>query len=237
MTESNMPAALIIPALNEEAVIGQMLDAIPAGLYRLIIVAVNGSTDRTTQVAHAHGATVVTRQARGYGGACLAAIRALPPEIKVVVFMQADHSELASEATLLIDPIRRGEADMVIGSRLLGQAESGALLPHQKFGNELATTLIRLFWSHAYTDLGPYRAIATSKLQLLGMRDKNYGWTVEMQVRAVQQGLRILEVPVTSRLRQAGENKVSGNARASILAGAKILWVILKLLVSGRSSS
>ena len=237
MTETKLAAALIIPAYNEEAVIGQMLDGIPPGVYALIVVAVNGSTDRTAEVARAHGAAVVSQAARGYGGACLQAIGSLPPEIEVVVFMQADNSELASEAHGLLAPITSGQADLVIGSRTLGAAAPGALMAHQKFGNALATMLIRWFWGHRYSDLGPYRAISVKKLKQLGMSDRNYGWTVEMQVRAIQRGLRIVEVPVTSGLRQAGENKVSGNWRASIMAGIKILWVISRLLVSGRSSN
>ncbi len=222
-------AALIIPALNEEAVICQTLDAIPSGLYRLIIVADNGSSDRTAELATARGATVVSEPERGYGAACLKAIAFLPPGIEAVVFMQADSSELAEEARLLLGPIARGEADLVVGSRVLGKAEAGALLAHQMFGNQLATTLIRLFWGHRYTDLGPFRAISCSKLKLLKMQDRNYGWTVEMQIRAIQHNLRILEVPVSYRLRAAGENKVSGNFRASIMAGLKIIWVILRL--------
>ena len=222
-------AALIIPALNEEAVICQTLEAIPPGLYRLIIVADNGSSDRTAELAAARGATVVSQPERGYGAACLKAITCLPSSIDAVVFMQADSSELAEEARLLLEPIARGEADLVIGSRVLGKSEKGALLTHQIFGNQVATTLVRWFWGHRYTDLGPFRAISTSKLKLLNMRDRNYGWTVEMQIRAIQHNLRVLEVPVSYRLRAAGENKVSGNFRASIMAGVKIIWVILRL--------
>lgn len=221
--------ALIIPALNEEAVICQTLDAIPQGLYRLIIVADNGSSDRTAELAAAHGATVVSEPERGYGAACLKAIASLPASIDAVVFMQADSSELAEEARSLLDPIARGEADLVVGSRVLGKAEAGALLAHQMFGNQVATTLIRWIWGHPYTDLGPFRAISTTKLKLLNMRDRNFGWTVEMQIRAIQHNLRILEVPVSYRLRAAGENKVSGNFQASIMAGVKIIWVILRL--------
>ena len=222
-------AALIIPALNEEAVICQTLDAIPSGLYRLIIVADNGSSDRTAELAAARGATVVSEPRRGYGGACLTAIAALPAGIDAVVFMQADNSEVASEAHLLLAPIARGEADLVLGSRVLGKSEPGALLVHQKFGNQIATTLIRWIWGRSYTDLGPFRAISTSKLKLLDMRDRNYGWTVEMQVQAIRQNLRVLEVPVSYRLRAAGENKVSGNIGASAMAGLKIIWVIFRL--------
>ena len=235
MTESGsiaIRAALIIPALNEEAVIEQTLDAIPPDLYSLIIVADNGSTDRTVALAAGRGAMVVSRPEKGYGAACLQAIAALPASIEAVVFMQADNSEVASEARLLLAPIARGEADLVIGSRVLGNAEPGSLLPHQRFGNDVAITLIHSFWGHRYTDLGPYRAISVARLNALGMTDRNYGWTVEMQVRALQHGLRVLEIPVTYRVRAAGENKVSGNLMTSIKAGAKIIWTIVRLLVS-----
>jgi hypothetical protein len=149
--------------------------------------------------------------------------------VDVVVFMQADLSEDAREAVELIAPIRRGEADLVIGSRTLGRAEAGSLLPHQRFGNLGATAMIRLFYGHRYSDLGPFRAIRREALDRLGMREPAYGWTVEMQVRALEQGLRVLEVPVSYRMRAAGENKVSGNWKASVLAGTRILTTILRL--------
>lgn len=216
--------ALIIPALNEEECLPQLLDAIPRDTFRWIIVADNGSSDGTAQVACEHGAMVVSEPERGYGAASLAAIAALPPEAAIVVWMQADLSEDPAQATRLIAPIVEGRADLVIGSRTLGRASAGALLPHQQFGNHLACFLIRLFWRHRYTDLGPYRAIRRESLDRLQMRDRNYGWTVEMQIKALQQGLRVLELPVDYSIRIAGENKVSGNWRASLRAG----WVILR---------
>lgn len=222
--------ALIIPALNEAPVIGQTLDALPHGVFGLVIVADNGSTDETGEVARAHGATVVRTEERGYGVACLAAIASLPPEVDIVVFLQADLSEDAAEAVALIEPIRRGEFDLVLGSRVLGQAEAGSLLPHQQFGNSVATTLIRTLYGFSYTDLGPFRAVRRSALDGLGMREPAYGWTVEMQVRALQRGLRVKEVPVSYRVRAAGENKVSGNLRASVLAGYRIIATIFRLL-------
>src|SRR5437867_22623 len=151
-------AALIIPALNEEPAIGQTLDRVPRDLYREIIVADNGSTDRTAEIARMHGATVVGQPERGYGAACLRAIEALPEAIDAVVFMDADASDEPAEAALLLEPIYRGRADLVIGSRTLGKAERGALAPHQILGNRLATWLIRVFYGHRYTDLGPFRA-------------------------------------------------------------------------------
>lgn len=221
-------AALIIPALNEAPVIGQTLARVPPGLFATIIVADNGSTDRTAEEARRTGATVVNEPERGYGAACLKAIAALPPGIEAVVFMQADSSEDPAEAEKLLSPIYDGRADLVLGSRVLGGADRGALLPHQRFGNWLATTLIRLIYRHNYTDLGPFRAIRTSALAKLGMRDRNYGWTVEMQIKAVRRGLRIEEIPIRYGLRVAGVNKVSGNLGASIRAGIKILWVVMR---------
>jgi len=222
-------AALIIPALDEESAIGATLAAVPAGLFRLVIVADNGSRDRTAQIAARHGALVVSEPERGYGAACLRAIAALPADIDVIVFMQADGSEDPGEAPQLIAPILEGRADLVIGSRVLGPAAPGSLLARQRFGNWLATSLIRWLHGFRYTDLGPFRAISASALRRLGMRDRNYGWTVEMQVRALTAGLRVLETPVSYRLRRGGENKVSGSLKASLAAGAKILWTVARL--------
>ena len=222
-----MQIALIVPALNEEPVIGRMLDAVPKFLYSAILVADNGSTDRTADVAARHGAIVVREPERGYGAACLRAIAALPPDIEAVVFMQADLSEDPSEAHLLLHPIASGRADMVIGTRTQGTAEPGALLPHQQFGNWLATSLIRLFYGYRYSDLGPFRAIRRDALERLQMRERNYGWTIEMQVRAIEEGLRVIEVPVRYRVRVAGVNKVSGNWKASLIAGYRIIATVL----------
>jgi glycosyltransferase involved in cell wall biosynthesis len=221
--------ALIIPALNEEQVIAAALGAIPRGVFRLVIVADNGSTDRTAEIARACGATVVFEPERGYGAACLRALAALPPDIEAVVFLQADLSEDPSEAPALLGPIQRGEADLVLGTRVGRRTEEGALLLHQAFGNWLATMLIRLLYGHRYTDLCAFRAIRRDALERLNMRDRNYGWTVEMQVLALEHGLRIVEVPVSYRKRRAGVNKVSGNLRASLRAGWFILSTVFRL--------
>ncbi len=196
----------------------------PPDLFRWIIVADNGSTDDTAAVARARGAIVVAEPERGYGAASLAALAALPAEAEIVVWMQADLSEDPSQAAALMAPIRAGEADLVIGSRTLGTAAKGALLPHQQFGNRLACFLIRMFWGHRYTDLGPFRAIRRDALDRMRMADRNYGWTIEMQIKAVRMGLRVVEIPVRYGVRVAGENKVSGNWRASARAG----WIILR---------
>jgi len=224
-------AALIIPALDEEPAIGQTLGRVPRDLYREIIVADNGSRDRTAEIARSHGATVVWEPERGYGAACLRAIAALPDNIEAVVFMDADASDDPAEALLLLEPIYEGRADLVIGSRTLGHAEKGALEPHQVLGNRLATGIIRAFYGHRYTDLGPFRAIRAEALQRLAMRDRNYGWTIEMQIKALRHRLRVMEVPVSYR-RRVGISKISGNWRASIAAGAKIMWTAFRLIAT-----
>ena len=221
-------AALIIPALNEESSIGRVLAEIPAGLYSQILVVDNGSTDATAAVARARGATVISELRRGYGSACLRGIENLDPSTDVVVFMDADSSDVPAEAASLIEPILDNRADLVIGSRTLGQSEPGSLAPHQRFGNRLATFLIRAFYGHAYTDLGPFRAIRAVSLRDLGMRDRGYGWTIEMQIKALKAGLRVMEAPVSYR-RRIGESKISGNLGASLTAGAKILWTVFRL--------
>jgi glycosyltransferase involved in cell wall biosynthesis len=223
------PRIAIIPAYNEEPVIGRMLDSIPPGLFDEVIVAVNGATDGTAQAARRHGATVVEIPERGYGAACLAALSFLAGRDGTVMFLQADASEPLDEADGLLRIVETGQADLALGSRALGRAAEGALLPHQRFGNWLAVTLIRWRYGHRYTDLGPMRALSLATWRKLGMRERTYGWTVEMQVRALQCGLRVVELPVRSGLRLAGENKVSGNLRASVLAGWRILATIARL--------
>jgi glycosyltransferase involved in cell wall biosynthesis len=229
-TQASPPStALIIPALNEAPVIGRTLAAIPPGRFDLIIVADNGSSDGTPDLARQAGAHITVQPERGYGATCLKALAALPESIEIVVFMQADLSEDPAQAAELVRPLQEGRADLIIGSRVLGRCEAGALLPHQRFGNWLATTLMRILYGHSYTDLGPFRAITRNALERIGMQDRNYGWTIEMQVRALEEGLRVLEVPVSYKVRAAGQNKVSGNLKASIKAGIIILSTIVKL--------
>jgi glycosyltransferase involved in cell wall biosynthesis len=220
--------AVILPARNEEETLGATL-AEAAGLASAqVIVVDNGSRDRTAEVARAHGAQVIMEPEGGYGQACLAGMAALGPAIEIVAFMDADGSDDPSELPKLIAPIARGEADLVIGSRELGAREPGSLAPAQRWGNRLATTLMRLLFGARYTDLGPFRAIRRDALERLGMRDRNYGWTIEMQIRAHRRGLRVLELPARQRRRRAGRSKVSGSVRGSVAAGSKILWTILR---------
>lgn len=224
-----MFTVLIIPALNEEQSIGRVLDEVPPGLCSVILVVDNGSSDRTAEIAALHGASVLTELRRGYGNACLRAMKELPAGTEIVLFMDGDGGDLPGEARRLIEPIERGEADFVVGSRELGRHESGSLSPHQRFGNWLATTLIRLLFGFRYTDLGPFRAIRAESLTVLEMRDPTYGWTVEMQIKALRHGLRVVETPVSYRRRRDGSSKVSGSISGSLKAGCKILWTIGRL--------
>ena len=226
--QSGPAAVLVIPALDEASAIGSTLDRIPPGLYREIIVADNGSRDRTADVARNRGAKVVFEPERGYGAACLRAIAELPRDTRAVVFMDADASDDPAEAASLLEPIYTGRADLVVGSRTLGNAEPGSLRFHQIWGNRLTLLLVRLLYGYHYTDLGPFRAIRTEALRELGMKERNYGWTIEMQIRARQRNLRVLEVPVSYR-RRIGVSKVSGNLQASLEAGARIIWTALRL--------
>ncbi len=214
---------VVIPALNEERAIGKVVAAIPDWVD-LIVVADNGSNDRTMAVAKAAGARVVQEPERGYGAACLRALAELH-DFDVIVFVDGDFADDPSEMPLLVDPILAGEADLVIGSRRLGEAERGALTPQQMFGNWLACHLIALIWGVRFTDLGPFRAISGPTLRALEMRDRNYGWTVEMQIKAARDKLKVREVPVSYR-RRIGTSKVSGTLKGTVLAGVKILGLI-----------
>jgi glycosyltransferase involved in cell wall biosynthesis len=220
--------AVVIPALDEEQAIGGVLDALDRGLVRQVVVADNGSRDRTAEVARAHGAEVVGVPERGYGAACLGALARVAADIDVVAFMDADGADDPAELAALVAPIARGDAVLVIGSRTLGRSERGALTPPQRFGNWLATGLIRLLHGQRYTDLGPFRAVRRSTLEQIAMRDRRFGWTVEMQVRALQVGARVCERPVSYR-RRVGRSKISGTLSGVVGAGVGILSTILKL--------
>ena len=227
-----MKVDVIIPAYNEEASIGSVIRDIPSGLVREVIVCNNASTDNTAEVAKAHAATVVMAPKRGYGSACLAGMAHIasktdPPD--VVVFLDGDYSDHPEEITLLLDPIRNEGQELVIGSRALGDLQKGSMQPQQIFGNWLATTLIRLLYNYKFTDLGPFRSVTYDALKKIDMQDQDFGWTVEMQVKAAKMGLLCKEVPVSYRKR-IGVSKVSGTIKGTILAGHKILWTIFRLL-------
>mgnify|MGYP001411734340 FL=1 len=223
---------VIIPALNEQNAIGHVIEEIPKDWITEIIVVDNGSTDQTFTTAQELGVIVLKEPKRGYGWACLKAIDHLSnSNLKpyVIVFIDADYSDYPAELVKLVDPIINGTADMVIGSRNLGIKEPGSMMPQQIFGNWLATTLISYLYGTDYTDLGPFRAIKYDALMQLKMNDKTYGWTVEMQIKAIKNKLNIQEVAVNYRKR-IGISKVSGTFKGTILAGYKIISTIIKYL-------
>lgn len=220
---------VIIPAFNEEKSIAKVIGDIPA-LVRNVVVANNNSTDRTAEVAIAAGAQVVFEPQKGYGKACLTAmgwIKQQEVQPDILVFLDGDYSDFPQELELLIEPILRGKAELVIGSRSLGEREAGSMTFPQVFGNALATTLMRWMYGAKFSDLGPFRAIHWEKLLALGMVDQNFGWTIEMQIKAHQKGLRYQEVPVRYRKR-IGISKVSGTVKGVIGAGYKIIFTIFK---------
>lgn len=223
---------VIIPAHNEEASLPLVLGDL-SHVGRVIVVD-NGSADRTAHVASEAGASVVFEPRRGYGSACLAGLTNLQLMVaagevdpEVVVFLDGDYSDHPELLPQLVWPILRREADFVLGSRLLGAREPGAMPPQSLFGNRLACALMRLFWGARFTDLGPFRAISYSALQRLQMQDRNFGWTIEMQIKATIAGLRTLEIPVPYR-RRIGKSKISGTVIGTIKAGGKILYTIAR---------
>lgn len=222
---------VIIPAFNEESSIGNVVQDIPKDLIKEIIVVNNASTDNTVSVAREAGATVLTEMDKGYGAACLKGISyvADKADADIVVFLDGDYSDYPEQMREIIKPIVEEDYDMVIGSRALGQRDNGSMMPQQVFGNWLATTLIRLLYRYEFSDLGPFRAIKWNKLMEIDMKDRNYGWTVEMQVKAAKQKLKCTEVPVDYRKR-IGVSKVTGTIKGTFMAGYKILWTIFKLL-------
>jgi glycosyltransferase involved in cell wall biosynthesis len=221
---------VVIPARDEIRSLPLVLADLPRALVRDVIVVDNGSKDGTGEAAGALGCVVIREPRRGYGSACLAGLghlgsRVDPPDL--VAFLDADHSDHADELPRLIQPIAEGRADLVIGSRALGTRERGALLPQQRFGNALAAFLIRRLYGVRVTDLGPFRVIRWDALLKLDMNDRDYGWTAEMQVKALKAGLRYVEVPVSYR-RRAGKSKIAGTFRGTVGAGLKILYTVIR---------
>ncbi len=239
MSDRGLPVrptlAVVIPALDEEAAIGGLVDEVlaagrlpglPVDLVAVLVVD-NGSTDRTPERATAAGARVVAEPRRGYGRACLSGVLAAG-EVDLVALMDGDRSDVPAELPALLAPLLAGEADLVVGSRTLGSHEPGSLLPQQLVGNWVAARLLRLLYGVRVTDIGPFRVIRRADLLGLGMAEMTYGWSVEMIARAARAGLRVREVPVTYRKRAGGESKVSGNLRASTRAGYRIIGAILR---------
>jgi glycosyltransferase involved in cell wall biosynthesis len=221
---------VLLPARDEERALPLVLAELPRALVRHVVVVDNGSSDRTAAVAERAGAVVVREPRPGYGSACLAglawiAARPVPPE--VVVFLDADHSDHPDELPALLRPIEEDRAALVVGSRVLGRRERFALLPQARFGNWLASRLIRLRYGVRVTDLGPFRAIRWDALVSLRMADRDFGWTAEMQVKAARAGLPMVEVPVSYR-RRIGASKITGTLSGSVRAGLKILATIAR---------
>ena len=226
-----MSVAIVMPARNEEEALPRVLAEIPVGAVDRIVVVDNGSEDGTARVAQEGGAEVVAEQRPGYGRACQAGLAHLledPPSI--VVFLDADHSDYPEDLTVLLSPLLDDEADFVCGSRV-ELAGSGVLPSQVRWGNGLATWMIALLFGHSYSDMGPFRAIRWESLQGLQMQDPAYGWNAEMQVKALQRGLRVLEVPVRYRQR-IGQSKISGTLKGTLLAGHGIITTILALRFS-----
>lgn len=216
---------VIIPAFNEEESLPLVIKDIPYFVDE-IIVTDNNSTDNTSEVAEENGATVLSEKEKGYGAACLKAIDYIRDKnYNIVVFLDGDYSDHPEEMEIIVEPIIRNDYDMVIGSRMIGKREKGAMLPQALFGNWLATFLIKIFWRYNFTDLGPFRAIKYESLKKLNMVDRNFGWTVEMQIKAAKQKLKCTEVPVSYRKR-IGISKVTGTLSGTVKASYKILYLI-----------
>ena len=225
----NVTIDVLIPAFNEEESIGKVIRDIPK-FIRNIVVVNNNSTDNTPLVAAEAGAMVLEERQMGYGKACmtgmsyLASLESLPD---ILVFLDGDYSDYPEQMREVIKPILEDDFDMVIGSRAKGNRQSGSMTIPQVFGNWLSTSLMKWIYKVEYSDLGPFRAIKWEKLMALGMVDQNYGWTIEMQIKAAKQGLKTTEVPVDYRKR-IGVSKVSGTVKGVFGAGYKILWTIWK---------
>jgi glycosyltransferase involved in cell wall biosynthesis len=224
-----MQVSAIIPALNEQETIGDVVRAVPRTIAQEIIVVDNGSTDATAERAAAAGALVIKEPVRGYGRACAAGVRALTSGCEVVVFLDGDGSDCPELMDLLVKPIAEGKYDFVIGSRTRGKREAGSLNLQQIIAGRGAGFLVHKLYGVRYTDMCPFRAIRREALDNLGMREMTYGWNLEMQMRAARKQLRILEVPVDHRRRAGGTSKVSGNVRGTLLAATRITLTLARV--------
>lgn len=221
-----MPVTVVLPALNEEASIGQVLAEIPASAVDEVVVVDGGSTDNTVAIAKAAGATVIHEPRRGYGRACATGVHAAQGD--VVVFVDADGADDPAQIPELVAPLLQGLADMALGSRLAGQVEAGAMPWHQWFGNWLSARLIHFLYGLPLTDLSPFRAVVRQRLLDLNMREMTYGWPTEMIVKAARRGWRVVEMPARYRPRLGGRSKISGTVKGTVLATYSILWTLLR---------
>jgi glycosyltransferase involved in cell wall biosynthesis len=226
--------SVVIPALNEEGPISDVVRAIPRGVANEIIVVDNGSTDRTAEQARAEGARVVDEPRRGYGRACRAGVLAVSPQSEALVFLDGDGSDPPELMQRLLAPIAAGTHDFVIGSRTRGKREAGSMNWSQLLAGRAAGLILRVLYAVRFTDMCPFRAIRREALERLGMREETYGWNLEMQIRAARAGLRILEVPVDHRRRTGGQSKVSGTVAGTIRAGARILFTLFRVVSTTR---
>ncbi len=228
---NSMPSwvSAVIPALNEEATIANVVREIPRRVANEVIVVDNGSSDATARCAREAGARVVSQPQRGYGRACLAGFQAVDPHCTVVVFLDGDGSDCPEWLGELVEPVARGSYDFVIGSRTRGMREPGSMNSGQLLAGQIAGVLIKALYGVQYTDMCPFRAISRGALASLGMTELTYGWNLEMQMRAARAGIRILEIPVPHRRRAGGESKVSGTLRGTFVAGARILATFFRV--------
>jgi len=229
-----MRVSVIIPALNEEETIADVVRGVPPATANEVIVVDNGSEDRTSERASSAGARVVEELRQGYGRACAAGVQALSPDCEIVVFLDGDGSDCPELMDHLVEPIKQSRYDFVIGSRTRGRREPGSLNLQQVFAGRAAGLFLRALYGVRYTDMCPFRAIRREMLESLGMREQTYGWNLEMQMRSARAGLRILEVPVNHRRRAGGESKVSGTLRGTLMAGARILATLARVATERR---
>lgn len=230
-----MRVCAIIPALNEQETIADVVRAVPTQIVDEVIVVDNGSTDATAARAAAAGARVINEPVHGYGRACAAGVNALASDCEIAVFLDGDGSDCPELMGLLIDPITKGKYDFVIGSRTRGKREAGSMNFQQILAGKLAGILINKLYGVRYTDMCPFRAIRREALNHLGMREMTYGWNLEMQMRAARAHLRILEIPIDHRRRAGGTSKVSGTVRGTFLAAARITATLLRVALESRS--
>ena len=228
---SHLYTSVIVAALNEEEAIGRVIHSIPRDIADEIVVVNNGSTDRTTQVAHSAGARVILEPQRGYGRAYRAGLRAISPHCQIVVFLDGDGSDCPEMMSRLVQPIVDGTHDFVIGSRTRGRRERGSMNFHQVFAGYMVGFFLRILYGVRSTDMGPFRAIRRDALDSLQLREETYGWPLEMQMKAARSRLRILEVPVDYRRRAGGESKIAGTIFGSIKAASRILFTLARIAV------